>query len=218
MTRFLTTTAIGLLLGLAPAFAETQAPTAAETVPALQQPAEPSAPSDPSAAMPANPADPANPMASQVPPEVMAPAPSATPPQSSEAPKSISPEQSATAEPEVSPFLVKQDASELLAANLIGQTVLDANNDSIGEVTDLITDKDGKIRAVLIGAGGFLGIGEKDLAIRFEDIKVARDENDDLIVKADVTKEMVAQAPDYQTLDEQQMIVGEKSDREENSQ
>jgi hypothetical protein len=37
-------------------------------------------------------------------------------------------------------------------------------------------------------------------------------------VKADVTKEMVAQAPDYQTLDEQQMIVGEKSDREESSQ
>jgi sporulation protein YlmC with PRC-barrel domain len=186
--------------------------TTPETAPAIQQPSEPSA------AMPSNPADPANPMATQVPPEVMAPAPSANPPQSSEAPKSISPEQSATAQPEVSPFLVKQDPSELLAANLIGQTVLDANNESIGEVTDLITDKDGKILAVLVGAGGFLGIGEKDLAVRFQDIKVSRDENDDLIVKADVTKEMVAQAPDYQTLDEQQMIVGEKSDREESSQ
>jgi hypothetical protein len=211
MTRFLTTTAIVLLLGLAPAFAETQVPGATENAPALQQPAEPSA------EMPANPADPTNPMATQVPPEVMAPAPSATPPQSSEAPKSILPEQSAAA-PEASPFLVKQDQSELLAANLIGQTVLDASNESIGEVTDLITDKDGKILAVLVGAGGFLGIGQKDLAIRFQDIKVSRDENDDLIVKADVTKEMVAQAPDYQTLDEQQMIVGEKSDREDSSQ
>ena len=212
MTRFLTTTAVGLLLGLAPAFAETQVPGATENAPALQQPAEPSA------EMPANPADPTNPMATQVPPEVMAPAPSATPPQSSEEPKSILPEQSAAASPEASPFLVKQDQSELLAANLIGQTVLDASNESIGEVTDLITDKDGKILAVLVGAGGFLGIGQKDLAIRFQDIKVSRDENDDLIVKADVTKEMVAQAPDYQTLDEQQMIVGEKSDREDSSQ
>ena len=115
MTRFLTTTAIGLLLGVAPAFAETQAPmTTPETAPAIQQPSELSA------AMPSNPADPANPMATQVPPEVMAPAPSANPPQSSEAPKSISPEQSATAQPEVSPFLVKQETSELLAANLIG--------------------------------------------------------------------------------------------------
>jgi hypothetical protein len=211
MTRFLTTTAIGLMLGTAPVLAETQAPiTTPEAAPALQQPAEPST------AMPSNPADPTNPMAPHGPPEVMAPAPSGTPSQSSDVPKSLSP--SATAAQETSPFLVKQDASELLAANLIGQTVLDANNESIGEVTDLITDKDGKILAVLIGAGGFLGIGQKDLAIRFEDIKVSRDENDDLMVKADVTKGMVAQAPDYQTLDEQQMIVGEKSDREENSQ
>ena len=68
------------------------------------------------------------------------------------------------------------------------------------------------------GAGGFLGIGQKDLAIRFEDIKVTRDENNDLTVTANVTKGMVAQAPDYQTLDEQQIIMGEKSDREDSSQ
>jgi sporulation protein YlmC with PRC-barrel domain len=155
-------------------------------------------------------------MAPQVPPEVMAPAPSGTPSQSSDVPKSLSP--SATAAQETSPFLVKQDASELLAANLIGQTVMTVNNESIGEVTDLITDKDGKILAVLIGAGGFLGIGQKDLAIRFQDIKVTRDENNDLTVTANVTKGMVAQAPDYQTLDEQQIIMGEKSDREDSSQ
>ena len=213
MTRFLTTTAIGLMLGAAPVFAETQAPmTAPEAAPALQQPAEPST------AMPSNPADPTNPMAPQVPPEVMAPAPSGAPAQSSDVPKSLSPDHSATAAQETSPFLVKQDASELLAANLIGQTVMTANNESIGEVTDLITDKDGKILAVLIGAGGFLGIGEKDVAIRFEDITVTRDENNDLTVTANVTKEMVAQAPDYQTLDEQQIIMGEKSDREDSSQ
>ena len=213
MTRFLTTTAIGLMLGAAPVFAETQAPiTTPEAAPALQQPAEPST------AMPSNPADPTNPMAPQVPPEVMAPAPSGTPAQSSDVPKSLSPDHSAAAAQEISPFLVKQDASELLAANLIGQTVMTANNELIGEVTDLITDKDGKILAVLIGAGGFLGIGEKDLAIRFEDITVTRDENNDLTVKANVTKGMVAQAPDYQTLDEQQIIMGEKSDREDSSQ
>jgi hypothetical protein len=211
MTRFLTTTAIGLMLGMAPVLAETQAPiTTPEAAPALQQPAEPST------AMPSNPADPTNPMAPQVPPEVMAPAPSGTPSQSSDVPKSQAP--SATAAQETSPFLVKQDASELLAANLIGQTVMTVNNESIGEVTDLITDKDGKILAVLIGAGGFLGIGQKDLAIRFQDIKVTRDENNDLTVTANVTKGMVAQAPDYQTLDEQQIIMGEKSDREDSSQ
>ena len=161
--------------------------------------------------MPSNPADPTKPMESQVPPEVMAPAPSGTS-------RYLGRAEVAFARPlvmaaqETAPFLVKQDASELLAANLIGQTVMTANNELIGEVTDLITDKDGKILAVLIGAG-FLGIGEKDVAIRFEDITVTRDENNDLTVTANVTKEMVAQAPDYQTLDEQQIIMG----REERS-
>lgn len=207
MTRFLTTTAIGLLLGLAPALAETQTAT---------DPAQPIQHAAPSTAMPSSPADPTGPNAAQVPPEAMAP--TAVLPKSSDAPKSILPEPSAEAAPVTSPFLVKQDQSEFLAANLIGQPVLDADNESIGEVTDLITDKDGKIVALLIGAGGFLGIGQKDLAIRYQDVTVTRDENDDLIIKANVTKGMVAQAPDYETLDEQQMIVGEKSDREDSSQ
>jgi sporulation protein YlmC with PRC-barrel domain len=206
MTRFLTTMAIGLLLQVAPALAEPQ--TAPDAPQAAQRDAAPPA------AMPSNPADATNPNAAQVPPGATAPAPSAAQ-HPSGAPQ---PEQSAEAAPASSPFLTKQDASEILAANLIGQPVLDADNESIGEVTDLITDKGGRIRALLIGAGGFLGIGQKDLAIRYRDITVTRDENDDLIIKANVTKEMVAQAPDYETLDEQQMIVGEKSDREDSSQ
>ncbi|HEX7533003.1 MAG TPA: PRC-barrel domain-containing protein [Methyloceanibacter sp.] len=218
MNRLLTTTAIGLMLGLAPALAETQVPSNDNT-PALEQPATPSE------AIPANPADPTNPdKATQVPPEIMAPVPGAEPlPRSSEiekspvpdastaeAPKSLAPDQSASAAPAASPFLVKQDASDLLVANLIGQSVLDANNQSIGEVTDLITDKDGKVVALLIGAGGFLGLGEKDVAIRFEDVKISRDENNDLSVMAKVSNDQIAAAPDYETLDEQQMIVGEK--------
>lgn len=228
MTRFLTTTAIGLMLGLVPALAETQAPnTANDNGPALEQPATPSE------AMQANPADPTNPdKASQVPPEVMAPAPGAAPlPQSSEAPKSgspepsaagaptsLAPEQSAATSTENSPFLVKQGSSDMLIANLIGETVVNENNQSIGEVTDLITDKDGKIVALLIGAGGFLGIGEKDVAIRFEDVKISRDEDNDLTIIAKVNGEMIARAPNYETLDDQQIIMGEKSDREDNAQ
>jgi len=197
MNRLLTTTAIGLMLGLAPALAETQVPSN-DNAPALEQPATPS--------------------------EAMAPAAATEPPaQTSEAPKSLSPqalppEQSAASSPAASPFLVKQDSSELLVGNLIGETVVNENNQSIGEVTDLITDKDGKITALLIGAGGFLGIGEKDVAIRYEDVKVSRDENNDLTIMAKVDKQMLTSAPDYETLDEQQIIMGEKSDREDTAQ
>jgi hypothetical protein len=69
---------------------------------------------------------------------------------------------------------------------------------------------------VLIGSGGFLGLGEKDVAVRFEDLKLARDENDSIKVVADVTKETLAAAPDYETLSEQAVTVGStKDDRED---
>ena len=55
-----------------------------------------------------------------------------------------------------------------------------------------MTDRSGKIVAALIGVGGFLGIGEKDVAVRFEDLKLARDENNNVKVVLNVSKETLA--------------------------
>jgi sporulation protein YlmC with PRC-barrel domain len=135
-------------------------------------------------------------------------------PKSSEAPSSAELPKSAEATPSGAPFLTKQESSDWLVGNLIGKSVVNADNDSIGDVNDLVTDQNGKIIAIVVGAGGFLGIGEKDVAIRFEDVKLARDENNDVKIIADLDKETLASAPDYQTLDEQQVTVGERSDQD----
>jgi sporulation protein YlmC with PRC-barrel domain len=135
-------------------------------------------------------------------------------PKSSEAPSSAELPKSAEATPSAAPFLTKQESSDWLVGNLIGKSVVNADNESIGDVNDLVTDQNGKIIAIVVGAGGFLGIGEKDVAIRFEDVKLARDENNDVKIIADLDKETLASAPDYQTLDEQQMTVGERSDQD----
>jgi hypothetical protein len=72
---------------------------------------------------------------------------------------------------------------------------------------------------VLVGSGGFLGLGEKDVALDFKDLRFARDEDGNIKVIANVTKEMLASAPDYQTLAEQKVTVGEnKGDREDKSE
>ena len=63
---------------------------------------------------------------------------------------------------------------------------------TIGDVNDLVTDRSGKIIAALIGVGGFLGIGEKDVAVRFEDLKLNRDENDNVKVTLNISKETLA--------------------------
>ena len=136
------------------------------------------------------------------------------PSQSSEIPKSPESPKSAEAAPSGTPFIAKQESSHWLVGNLIGKSVVNADNESIGNVNDLVTDQNGKLIAIVVGAGGFLGIGEKNVAIRFEDIKLARDENNDVKVIADISKQIIASAPDYQTLDEQQLTVGERSDQD----
>jgi sporulation protein YlmC with PRC-barrel domain len=57
------------------------------------------------------------------------------------------------------------------ASKLVGLSVYNDNNESIGAINDLLADKDGKVKAVVIGVGGFLGIGEHLVAIPFEKVK-----------------------------------------------
>jgi sporulation protein YlmC with PRC-barrel domain len=57
------------------------------------------------------------------------------------------------------------------AAKLVGLNVYNDNNESIGAINDLLMDKSGSIKAVVIGVGGFLGIGEHLVAIPFEKVK-----------------------------------------------
>src|SRR5258708_21937071 len=54
------------------------------------------------------------------------------------------------------------------ASKLVGLSVYNDNNESIGSINDMLTEKDGKIKAVVIGVGGFLGIGEHLIAIPYE--------------------------------------------------
>src|ERR1700688_1388284 len=57
------------------------------------------------------------------------------------------------------------------ASKMVGLSVYNDKNESIGSINDLLTDKDGKIKAVVIGVGGFLGVGEHLVAIPFEKVK-----------------------------------------------
>jgi hypothetical protein len=218
MNRFLTCTAVGLFLGLAPALAEPQLPADdAQTPPAVNQPSQiPEV--MPDSAQPSDPAAPIPGESSQVTPSPMLPGDSAAPPaQSSEAPLSIEPAAPKAAEASGSgQFLSKQASDDVLATNLIGQSVYNAQDENIGDINDLVSDRGGKIVAVLIGSGGFLGLGEKDVAVRFEDLKLARDESDNVKIIADLNKETLAAAPDYETLYEQKVTVGStKGDRED---
>ncbi len=56
------------------------------------------------------------------------------------------------------------------ASKIEGLDVYNQNNEKIGDISEMLIDKDGKIQAVVIGVGGFLGIGERDVAISFDEV------------------------------------------------
>jgi len=57
------------------------------------------------------------------------------------------------------------------ASKLVGLNVYNDKNESVGSINDMLTDKNGKIVAVVIGVGGFLGVGEHLVAVPFEKVK-----------------------------------------------
>src|SRR5918993_3069489 len=64
-------------------------------------------------------------------------------------------------------FMTKMESNHVMASDLIGTRVVGANNESIGDINDVIMDRNGQIMAAVVGVGGFLGIGEKDVAVPF---------------------------------------------------
>jgi sporulation protein YlmC with PRC-barrel domain len=57
------------------------------------------------------------------------------------------------------------------ASKLAGLNVYNDNNESVGSINDLLTDKSGNIKAVVIGVGGLLGVGEHLVAVPFDKVK-----------------------------------------------
>ena len=64
-------------------------------------------------------------------------------------------------------FVNSQRQDQFLASKFKGTDVIGTDGQKIGDVSDILFDKDGKIEAYVVGVGGFLGIGTKDVALIF---------------------------------------------------
>jgi sporulation protein YlmC with PRC-barrel domain len=61
------------------------------------------------------------------------------------------------------------------SSKLVGLNVYNDSNESLGSINDLLTDKSGNIKGVVIGVGGFLGVGEHLVAVAFDKVKFVDD-------------------------------------------
>ncbi|MBZ2168101.1 PRC-barrel domain-containing protein [Marinobacter sp. F4216] len=83
------------------------------------------------------------------------------------------------------------------ASKLIGTDVKTARDEKVGSVNDLLIDQEGQIVAVVVGVGGFLAMGEKNVAISWDKVTKsgAADEQQ---LRIDQTREELESAPDYE--------------------
>ncbi|MCG5234957.1 PRC-barrel domain-containing protein [Xanthobacter oligotrophicus] len=100
-----------------------------------------------------------------------------------------------------SAFIQQQRADQHLASNLIGMKVHGAADENLGEINDLVLDRTGAVTAAVIGVGGFLGVGQKDVAVPFQAVEVTRnaDGKNRLVLRK--TKDELKAAPEFAKYD-----------------
>lgn len=91
------------------------------------------------------------------------------------------------------PAPVKAD-SQIKADTLVGKNIQNTTGDKIGDIESVIIDKDGKVAAVIVGVGGFLGMGGHEVAINWSDLEI-RDNGD--TIRTSMTKDSLKALPQY---------------------
>lgn len=86
---------------------------------------------------------------------------------------------------------------QISADNLIGTTVYGANEENVGEINDVVLSEDGQIDAIIIDVGGFLGIGEKSVAVGMDNLTFMSDEDGDRYLYTEFTEEQLEAQPEY---------------------
>ena len=114
---------------------------------------------------------------------------------------------------------VTAQETDFFASDLIGmriynsETEVEANStiaadgekewDDIGEINDVLLDAEGNVKAVILGIGGFLGMGERDVSVNMDEIRIVTKEGDmgDRFLVVTTSKEMLEQAPIFERMD-----------------
>jgi sporulation protein YlmC with PRC-barrel domain len=146
-------------------------------------------------------------VAQGTPPAPSAPSPSAaqssppaTPP--AKAPEMSSPApSSAAADKSSAKFVNSQRSDQFLASKFKGTDVVGNDNEKIGDISDILFDKSGKVEAYVLGVGGFLGIGAKDVALApsaFQVVPGDKSKNEDDKLKLSMTKDELKQAATFE--------------------
>ena len=97
-------------------------------------------------------------------------------------------------------FINSQKPDQFLASKFKGTDVIGSDNQKIGDVTDLLFDKSGKIEAYVVSVGGFLGMGAKDVALppsAFQVVAGDKSKNESDKLQLSMSKDQLKQAANF---------------------
>ncbi len=182
MKTLMTATALAALVAASPAFAQS-----------TETPASPPAMSEPSPA----PSIETPEAPSMTAPETTLPDTSA--PDGAMAPSMGSPD---TAAASSDLFITEQASDDHLASSLIGASVKNGADEDLGSINDIVLSDAGDVDAVVIGVGGFLGIGEKNVGVSFDAVEKTTDADGNVVLVLETTREQLEAAPAFVTVAE----------------
>jgi len=113
----------------------------------------------------------------QAPPDKMAPAAQSTPPAAMPAtpaattPATPAPSSASAAKPSADTFVTQQEMNQWRAAKLVGVSVYGPDQKKVGSIKDILMDHDGNAQVIVVGVGGFLGIGSKEVGVPFKSMQ-----------------------------------------------
>jgi len=142
----------------------------------------------------------------QSPPAATTDQPKATPDQPKQSPPAATAEKSA----DKNQVITEQKPDQLLATKLKGTNVVGSNDEKVGDVSDILFDKEGKILAYVVGVGGFLGIGAKDVALSPASFQIMpASERESMKLKISMSKDELKNAAEFKQYKEPSSTTGQ---------
>jgi sporulation protein YlmC with PRC-barrel domain len=104
---------------------------------------------------------------------------------------------STTTKTESVSFKSAMQQDEMLVSKLRGLEVRNSAGENLGDINDIVLDNSGKATVAIVGVGGFLGLGEKNVGVPFQSLAFADTKDGKQVARLDTTKDALKAAPAY---------------------
>lgn len=96
-------------------------------------------------------------------------------------------------------FVTSMEGGDFLTDDLMGNDIISSveADESIGTIDDLLLNEEGEIKAVIVSVGGFLGMGDKNVAIAWDSLELTQ-EDDEYVIKVNASQDALEEAENFE--------------------